>query len=194
MKKLILIAMLILAASSAGYAQFGLGASAGMLYPGIGKSDVSQSQFDPGWGYEFFIRHNLVQISDSLMVKARWSYRHYKTTTVLPNVLEIWFKFNYLTLDFFIDIIRSENFKLYSGLGGSLVSVFAEKDFLEVNATEFAPEIVLGGEYFLSENYNLFLEGSFQFGSVSDVDGQSIPMYGVRLVFGATMFLISEEE
>jgi hypothetical protein len=46
----------------------------------------------------------------------------------------------------------------------------------------------------LSENYNLFLEGSFQFGSVSDVDGQSIPMHGLRLVFGATMFLKSEEE
>jgi hypothetical protein len=194
MKKLIIVITLLLILTTFSFAQLGLGASAGMLYPGMGTSEESQSHFDQGWGYEFFIRHNLVQISDSLMLKARWSYRHYKTTTELPNVLEIWFKFNYLTLDIFVDIVRSENFTLYSGLGGSLVSVFAEKDFLEVNATEFIPEIVLGGEYYLSENYNLFLESSFQYGSISDVDGQSIPLHGFRIVLGATMFLKSEEE
>jgi len=180
--------------SSFSYAQLGLGASAGMLNPGLGKSENSQSQFDPGWGYEFFIRHNLAQISDSLMLKARWSYRHYKSTIELPNVLEIWFKFNYLTFDVFVDLLRSENINLYSGLGGSLVSISAEKDFLKVSETEFVPEILLGGEYILSPYYILFIESSFQFGSINDVEGQSIPMHGFRIVFGATMFLKSEEE
>ena len=194
MKKLILVITLLLIFSTFSYAQLGLGASAGMLHPGMGKSEVSQSQFDLGWGYEFFIRHNLVQISDSLMLKARWSYRHYKTTIELPNVLEIWFKFNYLTIDVIVDLVRSEDFNLYSGLGGSLVSILAEKDFLDVNETEFVPEILLGGEYNLSPYYTLFIESSFQYGSISDVDGQSIPMYGFRIVLGAAMFLKSEEE
>jgi hypothetical protein len=192
MKKCILIVVLLLMGSGISYAQIGLGASAGFLHPGLYKSDVSDSRFDPGWGYEFFIRHNLVQLSDSLMLKARWSYRHYKTTIELPNVLEIWFKFNYLTLDLFIDLLRSEKFTLYSGLGAALVSVNAEKDFLEVNETEFVPEILFGVEYILSQNYNLFAEGSFQFGSINNVYDGSIPMTGIRIVLGATMFLISE--
>jgi hypothetical protein len=99
MKKLMIIVVSLLIWNNIGFAQIGLGASAGMLHAGLNKSDVSDSQFDPGWGYEFFIRHNLAQIGDSLMLKARWSYRHYKTTIELPNVLEIWFKFNYLTFD-----------------------------------------------------------------------------------------------
>jgi hypothetical protein len=192
MKKLILILILLLTLSAIAHAQFGLGASAGMLYPGLGKSDVSKSRFDPGWGYEFFIRHNVVQIGDSFMVKARWSYRYYKTTTELPNVLEIWFKFNYLTLDFFINITSSESMNLYTGLGASLVSVGAEKDFTEVTESVFLPEVLLGGEYMLSQNYNVFLESSFQIGSINDADGQSIPMHGFRVVLGATMFLKSE--
>jgi hypothetical protein len=193
MKKLISTLVLMLVLSTSGYSQFGLGASAGMLYPGLSKSDVSDSQFDLGWGYELFIRHNLVQLSDSLMLKSRWSYRHFKTTIELPNVLDIWFKFNYLTLDFFLDLAKSKDFTLYSGLGASLVSANAEKDFTKVSETVFVPEILVGGEYRLSESYNLFLESSFQLGSIGDVDGQSIPLNGIRIVIGATMFLISEE-
>ncbi len=192
MKKLMIIVVSLLIWNNIGLAQIGLGASAGMLHPGLNKSDVSDSQFDPGWGYEFFVRHNLAQIGDSLMLKARWSYRHYKTTIDLPNVLEIWFKFNYLTLDLFIDLVRSEKFTLYSGLGGSLVSVNAEKDFLEVTNTRFIPEILLGGELSLSQNYNLFAECSFQFGSTGNVNDETIPMNGLRIVLGATMFLVSE--
>ena len=192
MIKLMIIVVSLLIWINIGFAQIGLGASAGMVHPGLNKSDVSDSQFDPGWGYEFFVRHNLAQIGDSLMLKARWSYRHYKTTIELPNVLEIWFKFNYLTLDLFMDLVKSEKFTLYSGLGGSLVSVNAEKDFLEVNNTEFVPEILLGGELFLSQNYNLFAECSFQFGSIGNVNDETIPMNGLRIVLGATMFLVSE--
>jgi len=191
MKKLMIIVVSILIMTALGQAQFGLGASAGMLNPGLDKSDVSESQFDPGWGYEFLIRHNLAQIGDSIQVKARWSYRYFKTTTELPNVLEIWFKFNYLTLDMFVDLLKSETFGLYSGLGGSLVSVNAEKDFLKVTETAFVPEIVLGGELLLSQYYNLFTECSFQFGSIKTNDDQ-IPLTGFRIVLGATMFLVTE--
>ena len=83
------------------------------------------------------------------MIKARWSYRYYKTTIALPNVLKIWFKFNYLTLDFFVDLVKLEKFTLYSGVGFSLVSINAEKDFLKVTETELVPEILLGGESLL---------------------------------------------
>lgn len=192
MKKMLIIVVVLLIFTKLSEAQFGLGASAGMLNPGLQKSEVSESQFDPGWGYELFVRHNLAQISDSLLLKARWSYRHYKTTIELPNVLETWFKFNYLTLDLFIDLIRSKKFVLYSGLGGSLVSVNAEKDFLKVTETEFVPELLIGGELLLGQNYNLFTEFSFQFGSVTNVNDDTIPMTGFRIVVGATMFLISE--
>jgi len=192
MKKLMIVVVALLVFTSIGEAQIGLGAAAGMLNPGLIKSDITETQFDPGWGYEFFIRHNLVQIGDSLLLKARWSYRHYKSTIILPNVLEIWFKFNYLTLDLFIDIVKSEKFTLYSGLGGSLVSVNAEKDFLKITETEFVPELLVGGELSLSQYYNLFTEFSFQFGSIENVYDETISMTGFRIVIGATMFLISE--
>ena len=191
MKKAILLWVSILISATSAEAQIGLGAAAAMLNPGFSKSDVSHSQFDPGWGYEFLIRHNLVQIGDSLLLKARWSYRYDKTTIKLPNVLEIWFKFNYLTLNFFVDVIKSKNFALYSGLGGSLVSVNAEKDFLKVAETIFIPEVLLGGELMLSKYYSLFTEFSFQSGSVK-TDYDMLPMTGFRMVIGATMFLISE--
>jgi hypothetical protein len=191
MKMLMMIVVTLLIWNTIVQAQIGLGASAGMLNPGLNKSDVTETQFDPAWGYEFFIRHNLVQIGDSLMLKARWSYRHYKTTIELPNVLEVWFKFNYLTVDLFIDLVRSEQLILYSGLGGSLVSVTAEKDFFEVTEAEFVPEILLGVELLLSQNYNLFTEISFQYGSVK-TEYDEISMTGFRIVLGATMFLISE--
>jgi hypothetical protein len=192
MKKILIIVVTLLIFTTISEAQIGLGAAVGMLNPGLLKSDVSESQFDPGWGYEFFIRHNLAQIGDSLMIKARWSYRHYKSTIELPNVLEIWFKFNSLSIDLFIDLVNSDNFVLYSGLGVSLVSVNAEKDFLKVTETEFVPEILVGGELSLSQNYNLFTEFSFQFGSVENVNNETIPFTGFRIVVGATMFLISE--
>jgi hypothetical protein len=110
----------------------------------------------------------------------------------LPNVLEIWFKFNSLSIDLFIDLVNSDKFVLYSGLGVSLVSVNAEKDFLKITETEFIPEILVGGELLLSQNYNLFTEFSFQFGSVENVNNETIPLTGFRIVVGATMFLISE--
>jgi hypothetical protein len=193
MKKLMIIVVSILVWTTIGNAQIGLGASMGMYNVGISKSEISESQFDPGWGYELFLRHNVVQIGDSLMLKARWSYRHYKTTIEIPLVLETWFKFNYLTLDFFIDLTRSEYFILYSGVGGSLVSVKAKKDVLDVIETEFVPELVLGGEIWLSQNYNFFAEFSFQFGSIKNINDETIPMTGYRIVLGATMFLISEK-
>jgi len=177
--------------TSMGQAQFGIGSSAGMLNPGLITSDISEDRFDPGWGYELFIRHNLAQLGDSTQVKARWSYRSYKTTIELPNVLEIWFKFTYLTLDIYADLLNDDTFVLYSGLGGSLVSVNAEKDFLKVTETIFVPEIVVGGELILSDYYNLFTECSFQFGSVK-ADNDKIPLTGFRIVLGATMFLVSE--
>ena len=191
MKKLIVIVGLILIMTTFGRAEFGLGIGGGLLNPGLNKSDVSKSQFDQGWGYEFLIRHGFVQIADSIQVTARWSYRYFKTTIELPNVLEIWFKFNYLTLDIFVDLLESDTFGLYSGLGGSLVSVGAEKDFLKVTETAFVPEVVLGGELFLSQYYHLFTECSFQFGSIKTGDDQ-IPLTGFRIVLGATMFLVTE--
>ena len=191
MRKSILLLVSILILATSAEAQFGIGADAAMLDPGFNKSDVSQSQFDPGWGYEFFIRHNLVQIGDCLQLRARWSYRYDKTTIKLPNVLEIWFKFDYLTLNLFVNVIKSKNFILYSGLGGSLVSVNAEKDFLKVAETIFIPEVLLGGELMLSKYYNLFTECSFQSGSVK-TDYEVLPITGFRVVIGATMFLITE--
>jgi hypothetical protein len=186
-----IIIVLILIAATSAESQIGLGADAGLLHPGLSKSGISGSQFDTGWGYEFLIRHNLVQIGDSLQLKARWSYRHAKTTIKLPNVLEIWFKFNYLTLNLFIDVLQTKHFSLYSGLGGSLVSVNAEKDFLKVDETAFLPEVILGGEFMLGPYYNLFTECSFQSGSVK-TEYEILPMTGFRIVVGATMFLITE--
>jgi len=174
-------------------AQFGLGAAGGILNPGLTKSNSSGSQFNTGWGYELFITHNVIKIADTLQVKARWSYRQYINEIELPYILDTWFTFKYLTINFLVDIYQFDEFSLYTGMGVSLVSVRANRDFFDYTDSIFVPELDLGLKWILSQNYNLFSELSFQYGKLSNIFGEDIPVSGIRFVIGAVMYLSEEE-
>ena len=191
-KKLITLAILIFFIPSA-KAQFGIGAAGGILNPGIASSDSSGSQFEAGWGYELFLTHNVVKIADTLQIKARWSFRQYKNKIELPYIQDTWFTFKYLTLNFFADFYRFNDFALYTGFGVSLVSADADRDFFDYSGTAFVPELDLGLNWILSQHYTLFSELSFQFGNLSDVLGENIPLTGFRFVIGAVMYLAEEK-
>ena len=188
MKKQLIIASFILILVANVSAKFGIGAGAGMIYPGFSKSSLYGSQFGVGAGFDVFLRHTLLNISDSLHIDARYSYRNYKADVILPNTATTRFNFSYLGLGLFINILRISDFYLYSGAGASLVTVQAVKDFLEVTETLIMPEISVGIEWNLSTHYNLFSQFDLQFGSIS-VRNDILPVNGFRLIIGGTMFL-----
>ncbi len=157
------------------------------------KSESSESQFRTGWGYELFITHNVIKIADTLQIKARWSYRQYINEIELPYILDTWFTFKYLTLNFLVDFYEFNNFALYTGLGASLVSARANRDFFDYTETTFVPELDLGLKWILSEHYNFFSELSLQYGNISDVFEEDIPLAGFRFVIGAVMYLAEEK-
>jgi len=120
-------------------------------------------------------------------------FRYYRSQIELPFVLDTWFKFRYLTLNLFTDIVSDESLAFYVGLGGSLVTLNADKDFISITESIFVPELALGGEYFLSRNYSVFTELSFQTGSVNiDLD-ESLSLMGIRFIIGVTMYLLNQE-
>jgi len=190
--KLLMIAVIILLIQSA-KAQFGIGGAGGVLYPGLMKSESSGSQFKTGWGYELLFTHNVMQIADTLRIKARWSYRQYINEIELPYILDTWFTFKYLTVNLLVDISEFDDFALYTGLGASLVSVRANKDHFDYTETTFVPELDLGLKWILSQHYNVYSELSIQYGSISDVFEEEIPITGFRFVIGAVMYLAEVE-
>lgn len=189
MKKALIVGISVFVLSNSVFSQVGIGVGGGLLYPGLYKSEQSKSQFNSGWGYEFFIRHDLIPISESFKIDARYGYRYYKSTIELPFVLDTWFKFKYLTVDFLGEFAGSEKLHWYFGIGGSLVSVNTEKDFFQYTKSIFIPEMLVGGEWQLHTNYNIFSELSFQFGTLNNVIEESVPVSGFRFILGATMFL-----
>jgi len=191
-KKLITAILIIIFIQSAN-AQFGLGAAGGIVNSGLLKSDSSGSHFNTGWGYELLFTHNVIKIADTLQIKARWSYRQYINEIELPYILNTWFTFKYLTINFLVDFYRFDDFALYTGLGASLVSVNANRDFFDYTDTIFVPELDLGLKWILSQHYNLFSEVSFQYGNLSDIFEEQIPVTGIRFVIGAVMYLSEEK-
>jgi hypothetical protein len=174
-------------------AQFGIGGSGGVLYPGLTGSEKTDSQFSMGWGYEFFLQHTLFSLTDSISVDARYSFRQYKAPAELPYILTTWFTFRYLTLNLLLDFYRSENFALFSGAGASLITVSASKDFFDYTQTLFIPEINLGCKWIPSKHYTVFAEISMQYGSLPDIYTESIPLTGFRFVIGGLMFLSNDQ-
>ena len=189
MKKILIIVFIIFIALQDGYTQTGIGGSAGMNYYGIASSDPSASQFKAGWGYEVFFRHDLFKIGPSNMISARYTYRHHQNSIELPFVLDTRFIFKYLTIDFIMDVYKTEKFSVYPGLGLSLVTINAEKDWYQYTDSPLVPEIILGGEWRFADYYCLFTEISLQHGALKDVLGEDIPISGVRFILGFTMFI-----
>lgn len=85
MKKQLIIVCAFLVIATNASAKFGIGAGAGIIYPGFSESSLYGSQFGLGAGFDIFLRHTLLQFSDSLHIDARYSYRNYKADVNLPN-------------------------------------------------------------------------------------------------------------
>ena len=175
------------------YAQFGIGAAGGILYPGLISSAQSNSKFDTGWGYELMLQHQLFHLTDSIAIDARYAFRQFKNPVTLPNILKTWFTFNYLTINLLMDFYRWPKVALYAGAGGSLFSSRASKDFFDYTGTSFIPEINFGCKWVPTQHYTLFSEISLQFGSLADVFDEHIPVTGLRFVLGGIMFLSKSE-
>jgi len=175
------------------YAQFGIGAAGGILYPGLISSEQSNSKFDLGWGYELMLQHHLFQLPDSTVIDARYSFRQFKNPVTLPNILKTWFTFSYLTVNLLVDFYRWPDFALYTDAGGSLFSSHASRDFFDYTGTSFIPELNIGCKWVPTEHYTLFSEISLQFGSLSDIFNEHIPVTGLRFVLGGIMFLSKSE-
>ena len=188
MKKQLIIVCTFLVIVTNANAKFGIGAGAGIIYPGFSESSLYGSQFGLGGGFDIFLRHTLLQFSDSLRIEARYSYRNYKADVNLPKTGATRFGFNYLGLGLFMNFISFGDFDLYAGGGANLLTVQASKDFLDVTETLLMPEVSAGIEWNLSQYYNLFSQIDFQFGSIM-VRDDILPMHGFRLIIGGTMFL-----
>lgn len=188
MKKQVIITILFMLLFVQAQAQFGIGAAGGGIYPGLFQSEINNSKFDLGGGYELFARHKLFQLGDVVNVDAKYSYRKYFSQSYLPFTADTRFIFDYLCLDLTSTLARTEILHYYAGAGIALVNVHANKDFLEVNDSVIIPEILTGMAYFLSKYYNIFIDLGMQFGSVQ-VRNDTIPLTGLRFILGATMYL-----
>ena len=189
MKRLLMALLLVSIFAGNGFSQFGIGATGGGFYPGLMKDDKSGSRFEAGWGFGLFLRHSVEDVIDTLDITGRYAYRRYVNKIVLPNVLDTWFTFTYLNVDFLITLKRYDDFKIYTGIGAGLLTATADKDFLHFTDSQIIPEILVGVEWQLGKSYNVFVESSMQFGSINGENGESIPITGFRFIAGATMFL-----
>jgi len=192
MKHKLIVIMIILVSADCGLTQTGLGVTGTLNYPGFVPSDLYNSRFGLGGGYEFFARHNLIQFGSAIFFHARYNYRKYLNDINLPFTAATRFYFTYLSVSVLCDVKRSNNFNIYTGGGVNLVTINAARDFLKVTETSLIPEVLSGVELYLSKNYNIFAECAVQFGSVPVRDDR-IPLTGVRFAIGATMFFIEAE-
>jgi len=176
------------------YSKTGIAASGGLLYPGFFKSDRYGSQFRIGPGFDLMLRHRLFNFSPSFVVNSRYSIRNYYCDVNLSDG-STRFQFAYLSIDLTIPIKRISHWQFYGGGGISLTNISGKRDFFNDSVTDTAlmPEIETGVEFLFGENFNLYFEMMLQYGAISiKEDKDVIPVHGVKLSLGGTMFLTSE--
>jgi hypothetical protein len=192
MKKQLIIHLFLISTVKLCIAQVGVGVGGGILHTGFLKSELNNSQFEVGMGYEFFARHKLFEITQQIGIDAKYSFRKYASRADLPFTASTRFDFNSLVVDFLTNFKKISDWQIYGGVGLAMVTASAEKDFLRVTETIFVPEILLGIELVLSKYFNFFSEFQFQFGSVKISYSQyddHLPITGGRIFVGGTMFL-----
>ena len=188
MKKILFLLIFSLIGTIQSKAQIGIGASGGMIYPGFSKSEKYSSEFNTGAGYDFFVRHRLIKISNDQQIDARYSISNYFSDNNFISG-DTRFYFSYLSIDVQTKIKSFQSFHLICGAGMSLVNVNAENRYIrEITETALLPYVITGAEYQFNQDFNIFVNCDFQIGEINaplDV----FPVNGFRLVFGGTMFL-----
>ncbi len=187
MKKIFVIVFLWSCLFSMSSAQVGIGAGGGLYYPGISKSDIGNSQFKIGAGYDIFIRHRLIKITEDFTLHAKYSVSKYFSDIELSRVGNTRFYFNYLSVELLTPLKTFQSFQIVGGAGFNLINVTAVQKYFESTESLLIPTLMVGGEYWFNKNYNVFGNINFQFGEFED-NRQNLPVHGFRFQIGATMF------
>jgi len=189
MKKIILIIFLWICLFSFSYSQVGIGAGGGLDYPGLSSSDNGNSKFNIGAGWDVFVRHRLIKITEDITLHAKYSASNYFSDIELVSIGNTRYHFNYLSVEMFTLVKKINSFSFVGGAGVNLVSVTAVQKYTEdTNESLLIPSVLIGAEYWFNQNYNIFGNINFQFGEFED-NGQNLPVNGFRFQVGATMFL-----
>jgi hypothetical protein len=168
-------------------AQVGIGAGGGVNYPGLSASDFHNSRFKAGAGYDIFVRHRLLKLTDNYILHAKYSVSNYFSDIELVRVGNTRFKFNYLSVEIVFPFKTIDAFKLVAGAGINLINATTVQRYFESNESLLLPTVSIGTEYWFNKNYNVFGLFNFQFGEFED-NGQNLPIHGFRFQVGATMF------
>ena len=187
MTKWIMILLLWICLFTMSSAQVGIGGGGGLNYPGISASELHNSRFVLGAGYDIFIRHRLIKITKDLQLNAKYSVSNYFSDIDLSRVGKTRFNFNYLSIEVLTAIKTINSFVFTGGAGLNLVNVTAVQDYFESNESMIIPSVIVGAEYWFNKKYNVFANFNIQFGEFY-VNGQNLPVHGFRLQLGATMF------
>lgn len=188
MKRIVIIGFIWICLFSLTYAQVGIGGGGGLNYPGLKSSDVANSKFKIGAGYDIFIRHRLFKIKDDFSFHGRYSVSNYFSDIELASVGNVRYNFSYFSVELLVPLKKIESFKLIGGTGLNLITVTARQKYMEdTNESILIPTLIIGTEYWFNKYYNLFGNVNFQFGEFED-NGQDLPVHGFRFQVGATMF------
>jgi hypothetical protein len=189
MKKVFVVVFLWCCLFSLSTAQVGIGGGGGLIYPGLSSSDIGNSQFKIGVGYDVFVRHKLIKISENHTLHAKYCVSNYFSDIELSRVGNIRYHFSYLSVEVIVPIKKINSFSIVGGAGLNLINVTATQKYTEdTNESMLLPTLIIGTEYYFSKNYNIFGNLNFQFGEFED-NGQNLPVHGFRFQIGATMFL-----
>lgn len=189
MKKILMIIIIWLCLFSMSSAQVGIGAGGGLIYPGFTDSDLYNSRFIVGAGYDVFIRHRLIKITKDIQLNAKYSVGKYFSDIELASVGKTRYHFSYLSVELLTPIKALNSFNIVGGGGVHLVNVTAVQKYTkDTNESMLVPSIIIGAEYWFNKNYNVFGNLNFQFGEFED-NRQNLPVHGFRFQVGATMFL-----
>ena len=188
MKRLLLIIFLWICLFSLGFSQVGIGAGGGLNYPGISSSDLANSKFKIGAGWDVFVRHKLIKFSENYTLHAKYTVSNYFSDIELVRVGNTRFNFSYLSVELLLPFKIIESFKIIGGAGLNLITATAVQRYFESNESLLLPSVMIGTEYWFNKNYNLFGNLNFQFGEFED-NGQDLPVHGFRFQVGVTMFL-----
>ncbi len=175
--------------------QTGLGVAGTLYYPGFFSSELNNSRFGLGGGYELFARHKLLEINPDIVLQARYNYRKFYDKINLPATGTTSFNFTYLSISILSPIKQYDTVTIYGGAGISMATITSTVNsyyFKKVAEVSLLPDLISGVEWYPGKNYNIFAEICFQYGQVR-VSHDLIPLSGLRFSLGATMFLIAEE-
>jgi hypothetical protein len=170
-------------------AQVGIGGGGGVIYPGFTSSDLYNSQFTVGAGYDVFIRHRLINITKEHQLTAKYSISKYFSDIDLTGDRKTRFHFSYLSIEVLTPVKSMNSIIFVGGAGVHIISINAVKRYVEdSNESIIIPSFIIGSEYWFNKNYNIFANLNFQFGEFRDYN-QNLPVHGCRFQVGATMFL-----